>query len=109
MSKVSDNDYISDNSDSELNDEVELDKEFKIKDAEWQSYSEQMKHELHDTKVMKICDNELIESLDDIDKPVDLDMGVFQNLLQSYNNENGMPGPASTLLNSLGLNIEPES
>ena len=109
MSKFSDNDYISDNADSELNDEVELDKEFKIKDAEWQSYSEQMKHELHDTKVMKICDNELIESLDDIDKPVDLDMGVFQNILQSYNNENGMPGPASTLLNSLGLNIEPES
>ena len=109
MSKFSDNDYVSDNSDSELNDEVGLDKEFKIKDAEWQSYSEQMKHELHDTKVMKICDNELIESLDDIDKPVDLDMGVFQNILQSYNNENGMPGPASTLLNSLGLNIEPES
>lgn len=37
--------------------------------------------------------------------PVDLDMNLVQNLLSSYQAQEGMPGPSSNLAGLLGLQL----
>ena len=39
------------------------------------------------------------------DQPVDLDLNLVKNLLASYSSQQGMAGPASNLLGSLGLSL----
>ena len=110
MAKVTDSNYYSDSSDSEISEEVDLNSDNKVNDVGWASYCDQMKNELEESKVMSASANEdPIESLADLERPVNIDMGVVKNMLQSYKNENGMPGPATTLLTSLGLAIDPEA
>ncbi|XP_050532620.1 protein ecdysoneless [Daktulosphaira vitifoliae] len=38
-------------------------------------------------------------------EPVDIDVNAFQNILQSYHEQLGLPGPAGNLLGPAGLNI----
>ena len=65
-----------------------------------------MKGELQGTNVMSYNDNgDAIESLDELDKPVNVDATVLKNILESYNSQNGLPGPASTLLRPLGIDV----
>jgi len=42
---------------------------------------------------------------DDSDKPVDIDLNLLQNVLKSYSAQNGMAGPVSNMLGSLGLQL----
>ena len=102
---VNDHDNLSDLELSE--DEEDLNHDAEDVDPEWKICTEQIKNELQHTKVMQTTeDNELIESLEDINKPVNIDMGIFKNILESYNSQNGMPGPATTLLKSINVDID---
>lgn len=38
-------------------------------------------------------------------KPVDIDINAFQNILKSYQEQLGLPGPAGNLLGPAGLNL----
>ena len=96
-----------DSSDEEgIDDGLDLGKDDEDADPEWNSYTNQLQEELQGSKVLRSNDNiELIESLDDLNSPINVDMDVLKNILESYSSQNGMPGPASTLLQSLGINI----
>eukprot|EP00250_Pteridium_aquilinum_P017653 c23719_g1_i1 orf=225-2279(-) len=37
--------------------------------------------------------------------PVNIDMNLLQNLLESYSSQHGLPGPASNLLGAMGLHL----
>ena len=56
-------------------------------------------------------DNEGDDELDSDDdgdfKPVDVDMNLVQNLLKSFSAQQGLAGPSSVVLNSLGLKLPP--
>ena len=105
MFNVNDHDNLSD---LELSEEEEdLNQDAGDVDPEWKICTEQIENELQHTKVMQSTeDNELIESLEDINKPVNIDMGIFKNIIESYNSQNGMPGPATTLLQSINVDID---
>ena len=108
MAMFTDNNYSDESSDSEASEDIDLNKDVS-NDMEWNQYSDQLKNELDATKVMPSRVDEPIESLDDLNKPIDIDIGVFNNIMQSYTNENGIPGPATTLLQSLSLAKKLES
>ncbi|XP_013783634.1 protein ecdysoneless homolog [Limulus polyphemus] len=43
---------------------------------------------------------------DDLEvQPIDVDLTVLKNILESYNSQQGMPGPASSILSSMGLQL----
>ena len=44
-----------------------------------------------------------IDDIDDDFRPVDVDMNVVKNLLQSYNAQDGLAGPGSNLLQGMGV------
>lgn len=48
-----------------------------------------------------------INDEDDDFKPVDIDMNTVKNLLQSYGAQEGLPGPTSNILGSMGVTIPP--
>lgn len=48
------------------------------------------------------------ESLDDL-PPLDIDLNLVTNLLESLSSQEGLSGPASNLLQSLGLHLPPNS
>jgi hypothetical protein len=83
-----DKDNISESdSDSEndgLNDDLE----------EMSDYYDAMSSELKDTKVG--------EDLE----PLDIDVKLLSNLMESFKNQDGLPGPASTLLEPLGFDLK---
>ena len=37
--------------------------------------------------------------------PVNIDINLLQNLLQSYSSQHGLPGPASNLLGAMGVEL----
>ena len=94
-----DNDDVKDIEDYEIKDEFENTLMPEVK-----SYYDQMKAELLETKVMSNEDDN-VESLEDIDKPINLDAKVLKNILESYNSQNGSTGPVTTLLNPLGIDF----
>ena len=52
------------------------------------------------------------ESIDDEDdefRPVDVDLNTVQNLLESYESQRGLPGPASNILGGMGMRFPPSS
>ena len=50
-------------------------------------------------------DIEDIDDLDDDFEPVNVDLNVVQNLLESYNAQQGAAGPASNILGSMGVTL----
>lgn len=50
-----------------------------------------------------------IQDEEDEDGVVDLDMNLVTSLLQSYMNQEGMPGPASNLLGAMGIKLSDPS
>lgn len=38
-------------------------------------------------------------------KPVDINLNAFQQILKSYEEQHGLPGPAGNLLGPAGLNL----
>lgn len=50
----------------------------------------------------------LPEDIDDEDddfRPVNVDLNMVKNLLESYGSQQGLPGPASNLLGSMGVRL----
>lgn len=50
----------------------------------------------------------LSEDIDDEDddfRPVNIDVNVVKNLMESYGSQQGVPGPASNILGSMGLHL----
>ena len=82
-------------SDSDFDqDSVDLDEN--LESAEMSQY---FMNELKDTKVTDPEDSE------DWSKPLDIDSNVLSNLMESFQGQGGLPGPASTLLEPLGINL----
>ncbi|CAG8598551.1 10756_t:CDS:10 [Paraglomus brasilianum] len=83
-----------------------------------QEYMEAMDRELYSTNVAgsfvrgadDVLHNEagsvLVEDENEY-RPVDIDLNVVTNLLQSFRSQEGLPGPASTIMGRLGINIVP--
>jgi hypothetical protein len=46
------------------------------------------------------------EGPEDWDKPLDVDSQLLKNLLESYQSQDGLAGPTSTLLEPLGLKFK---
>lgn len=46
-----------------------------------------------------------IEDLEEDFRPVDVDINLVKNLLDSYSAQDGMAGPASNILGSMGVNV----
>lgn len=40
-------------------------------------------------------------------KPIDVDLTALKNILESYNSQQGLPGPASNLLETMGVTLPP--
>lgn len=49
-----------------------------------------------------------VESLEEL-QPLDIDLNLVSNLLESLSSQEGLAGPASNLLQSLGLHLPPNS
>ena len=55
-------------------------------------------------------DDDDIDALDDDDfQPIDVDLNAVKNLLQSYNAQQGLAGPASNILSSMGVHMPQDS
>ena len=102
MSKVlniqSDNDEEDEASDGESDENSEEDGEDEDVEAE-------MRAELAKSKVFNDEEGGNIEDLDDVDRPLDVDAKVLKNLLESFNSQEDLAGPATTLLQPLGIDI----
>lgn len=70
---------------------------------ELEAYDAEMKAELAKTKVFQ--DDEKVENVQDLDKPLDVDAKVLKNLLESFHSQGDLSGPATTLLKPLGIDI----
>jgi len=111
MANLKDCDNISDietsDDDDSENSEVDLmNDSSENMDSEWKEYSHQINSELLDAKILSTeADEGPIESLDEIDRPINIDTRVFKNILESYKSESSIPGPASTMLQSLGIDM----
>ena len=46
-----------------------------------------------------------IDDLDDDFEPVNVDLNLVQNMLESYKSQDGMSGPASNIMGSMGVKI----
>ena len=111
MANLKDCDNISDietsDDDDSENSEVDLmNDSSENMDSEWKEYSHQINSELLEAKILSTeADEGPIESLDEIDRPINIDTRVFKNILESYKSESSIPGPASTMLQSLGIDM----
>ncbi|KAL5019026.1 hypothetical protein ScPMuIL_004748 [Solemya velum] len=54
-------------------------------------------------KAKKTSANKDIEEEDDEFQPVNIDVNLVKNMLESYGAQQGLPGPASNILNSMGI------
>lgn len=43
--------------------------------------------------------------IEDVMKPIDVDLNLVQNFLESYSSQDGMPGPVSNIFNSMGISV----
>ena len=51
--------------------------------------------------------NRNVDDEDDDFKPVSIDVNTVKNMLESLNAQAGLPGPASNILNSMGISVAP--
>ena len=53
-------------------------------------------------------EDEDIDDIDDIDddfKPVNVDLNLVKNMLESYKSQEGLPGPAGNILHTMGVQV----
>uniref|UniRef100_A0A3B3ZWV6 Uncharacterized protein n=1 Tax=Periophthalmus magnuspinnatus TaxID=409849 RepID=A0A3B3ZWV6_9GOBI len=70
-------------------------------------YMDQMDEELMGTDIGKSF-NQAGETEEDI-QPLDIDLNLITNLLESLSSQAGLAGPASNLIQSLGIHLPPNS
>ncbi|KNC96479.1 uncharacterized protein SPPG_08069 [Spizellomyces punctatus DAOM BR117] len=86
-------------------------------DAQLESYMDSMDRELSRTKLgddfekitsegpsISVVNEEGEEEL----QKVDLDFNLVKNILESFSAQEGLPGPASSILNSMGIGLPPK-
>lgn len=49
-----------------------------------------------------------VDDEDDDFRPVNVDMNAVKNLLQSYEAQHGLPGPATNILQNMGVRLTPQ-
>ncbi|RDD39873.1 Protein ecdysoneless-like protein [Trichoplax sp. H2] len=123
---INDNDDLSEQ-DSDNNDDIEFDSsDIHTSMSEVQKYMDQMDQELAPTTMGKsftkakdnIDDNgskmsqdnvgqKDVLDTDDLDnyKPIDVDINLVKNILESYSAQQGLPGPATNILQSMNIKI----
>ena len=115
-SAMSDYSY-SDELDSDDQSEDELsynktlnDKKAKDKIEEMKLYMKEMDKELAETKVGQSFERKKSAPLAQVeDDGVDINLTTLTNILQSYKNEQGVPGPTSTIFSSMGIQLPENS
>ena len=75
-----------------------------------EDYMDQMDAELSGTKVRVGFEREAGGSGDDDDsdgesRPVDMDVNLLKNLLESFSSQEGLAGPASSMMMSMGIGL----
>lgn len=84
-------------------------------DLQMKEYLREMERELAATNLRGSLasqhngnDDEADDEFDDVEdfEPVKVDMQAVQDLVKTYTAQNGMPGPASSLLGSMGIKPE---
>ena len=81
-------------------DVIDLDRDVTVSN-EMSKYFGAMKQELSASNVRDGASGE--EGPEEWDKPLDVDSQLLKNLLESYQSQDGLAGPTSTLLEPLGL------
>lgn len=75
--------------------------------SDMKSYMKEMDKELSGTTIGQSFDKRpplaSVEDDDEDDDAVDIGYNALKNMLESYKNQDGMPGPSTTLLNSMGV------
>ena len=68
-------------------------------------------HHQHKKTAPNAESDEFDEDGDDEDdyRPVDLNVNLLKNILESCSSEQGMPGPASNMLKRMGVNVPPNN
>lgn len=116
-------DYDEDAYDQNIEDMATSRKAAKGVKNELQSYMDQMDRELAKTTIGKSFETDLsepgqgegdearrqsdVDDFDDIEsfKPVNIDVNVLKNMMESYQSQIGGPGPAANLLGSMGVHL----
>lgn len=112
----------SDMSDFESDEGLEANIDRMANGKSMQSYMDEMDAELSRTTIGKsfekkdaACKSGNGDDAEDVDfddienfKPVDIDVNTLKNMAHSYRSQFGGPGPASSLLGSMGLRVRPE-
>lgn len=99
---------------SEYEDEPDMDLDKidggKVK-SKLKEYMDAMDRELAATSIGNSFEKKNEDKFDDIEsfKPVDIDMTVLKNMLESYESQMGAPGPATNLLGPMGVHLESSS
>jgi len=77
---------------------------------EMKNYMDQMDKELEKTNIGKSFERKRppLATYDEDDeedeyKPVDVDMTALKNIIESFNSQQGLPGPSSSILQSMGM------
>lgn len=72
-----------------------------------EAYSESMHHELKGSNVDEQGTQEVAGDTNNPPdcQPINLDMQVVSNLIESYTNQNGIPGPVGNLLGLMNLHV----
>lgn len=91
-----------DDDDDEDSDDEEIDMDNDEASEAMSSYFNDMNQELSGTKVAS-------GDCDEWTKPMNIDSTVLKNLLESFKSQDGMAGPASTLLEPLGIRLDKNS
>lgn len=88
---------------SEYGDEPEMDLESSKVGNKLKEYMEAMDRELATT-----CVGHTEDKFDDIEsfEPVDIDMGVLKNVIESYESQMGGAGPITNMLGPMGVHLE---
>jgi hypothetical protein len=55
----------------------------------------------------RVADDDNIDDEDDDFRPVNVDLNTVKNLLESYESQYGLAGPASNILGSMGVRLPP--
>lgn len=99
-------------SESDMSDYNDVQNNSDIDQGEFKSYMNEMDKELASTTIGKSFKSEDVENdnFDEVEdfKPIDIDVNALRNIVKSYEGEMGKSGPASTLLTSIGLRLDPD-
>ena len=96
LEKLSNTTIEEENSEDDLSEEEEEEEEEMVEMI--QQMDEELSHSAIDRLNEGVMTNENLQ-------PVDIDFNLVQNLLESYSGQEGLSGPASNILSTLGIEL----